>query len=223
VVFASGKNRAVPGAPLHTGFRLSASGGSVLLSKPDGVTVVSVIRNYPRQSANISYGIGLAGDSAALVVSGADGSALVPEAPVPGWEQADFPETGWRPVRTGVGFDATSGMNGEGPMALWRFNDATQPSVAGDATGQGRAGSVSRASYTADGDGVTGKPGDRAMSFGGSGVMTVPSAARMRIICPLGDAFKSSKLSISLRAMATKIPSTMIPRKVAITPALTIR
>jgi hypothetical protein len=177
VVFASGKNRAVPGAPLHTGFRLSASGGSVLLSKPDGVTVVSVIRNYPRQLVNVSYGIGLVGEAAALLVSGADGHALVPGGPVPGWEESGFAEAGWRAVRTGVGFDATSGMNGEGPMVLWRFNDAAQPSVAADATGQGRTGSVSRAVYTADGGGVTGKAGDRALSFGGTGVMTVASAA----------------------------------------------
>jgi hypothetical protein len=68
-------------------------------------------------------------------------------------------------------------MNGEGPMVLWRCNDASQPSVAADATGQGRTGSVSRAVYTADGGGVTGKAGDRALSFGGTGVMTVPSAA----------------------------------------------
>ena len=36
VVFASGKNRAVAGAPLHTDFSLKASGEYLALLKPDG-------------------------------------------------------------------------------------------------------------------------------------------------------------------------------------------
>src|ERR1017187_7265207 len=35
VVFASGKNRRVPGAPLHANFKLSAAGESLALSRPD--------------------------------------------------------------------------------------------------------------------------------------------------------------------------------------------
>jgi hypothetical protein len=40
IVFASGKNRRVPGAPLHSNFKLGASGGYLGLVKPDGLTVV---------------------------------------------------------------------------------------------------------------------------------------------------------------------------------------
>ena len=38
IVFASGKNRAVPGSPLHTNFSLTASGEYLALVAPDGVT-----------------------------------------------------------------------------------------------------------------------------------------------------------------------------------------
>lgn len=65
VVFASGKNRTNPVAPLHTGFKVPKSGGSLFLFKPDG-TVSSGFTNYPVQLADRSYGLvpgltGLAG------------------------------------------------------------------------------------------------------------------------------------------------------------------
>src|SRR5947208_15073369 len=41
VVFASGNDRRVPGARLHTSFRLSAGGEYLGLVKPDDVTIVS--------------------------------------------------------------------------------------------------------------------------------------------------------------------------------------
>ncbi|MBK8001207.1 MAG: hypothetical protein IPK15_21470, partial [Verrucomicrobia bacterium] len=41
VVFASGKNRRTPGAPLHTNFRLSGGGEYLALVLPDGSTVAS--------------------------------------------------------------------------------------------------------------------------------------------------------------------------------------
>ena len=55
VVFASGKARAVPGAPLHTSFSLSAEGEYVALVGPDGATVVSEME-FPPQRPNVSYG-----------------------------------------------------------------------------------------------------------------------------------------------------------------------
>lgn len=55
VVFASGKNRAVSGAPLHAGFRLAENGGHLSLHRPDG-TAAHVIDNYPPQEANVSFG-----------------------------------------------------------------------------------------------------------------------------------------------------------------------
>src|SRR5213592_808622 len=58
IVFASGKNRAVSGAELHTNFQLDKGGGYLALVGPDGGTVVSSVV-YPRQFANKSYGLGM--------------------------------------------------------------------------------------------------------------------------------------------------------------------
>ena len=61
VVFASGKNRAVAGAELHTSFKIDrAEGGSVMLAQPGAAggapVVVSSIHAYPRQREDTSYG-----------------------------------------------------------------------------------------------------------------------------------------------------------------------
>jgi hypothetical protein len=57
LVFASAKDRRVPGAPLHTNFRLANSGGYLALVMPDGITIASEWTNYPAQRANVSYGL----------------------------------------------------------------------------------------------------------------------------------------------------------------------
>jgi hypothetical protein len=58
IIFASGKNRAVPGAPLHTSFQLSAGGEYLALVQPDGVTVASEFApEFPAQLTDVSYGL----------------------------------------------------------------------------------------------------------------------------------------------------------------------
>ena len=60
VVFASGKNRAVAGARLHTNFQLDDAGEYLALVQPDGVTVANEFApTYPAQSADRSYGLGM--------------------------------------------------------------------------------------------------------------------------------------------------------------------
>lgn len=72
VVFASGKDRALAGAPLHTSFSLAAAGERVLLVRPDGGTVASELA-FPAQVTDISYG----------VAGGGPGHAFFPR-PTPG-------------------------------------------------------------------------------------------------------------------------------------------
>ena len=63
VVFASGKNRAVVGATLHTNFNLAASGDYLALRTPGGTLVQQFPANYPatltfpKQYASTSYGL----------------------------------------------------------------------------------------------------------------------------------------------------------------------
>ena len=57
VVFASGKNRAVPGAPLHTDFSLKAGGDYLALLRPDTTTASEFTPAFPPQYPDISYGV----------------------------------------------------------------------------------------------------------------------------------------------------------------------
>lgn len=58
IVFASNKDRAVPGSPLHTKFALGAGGEYLGLVLPDGQTVVSqFLPEFPEQYQNVSYGV----------------------------------------------------------------------------------------------------------------------------------------------------------------------
>ncbi len=60
LVFASGKDRATAGSELHADFKLSASGEYLALVDPDGLTIVQEFApEYPAQSEDISYGLGL--------------------------------------------------------------------------------------------------------------------------------------------------------------------
>jgi hypothetical protein len=51
-------------------------------------------------------------------------------------------------------------------VAFYNFNDASNEDVAVDSSGHGNDGDIFVAVYTDDGDGHTGKPGDRALDFG---------------------------------------------------------
>src|SRR6266480_518519 len=75
VVFASGKDRAVSGAELHTNFKLNGSGDYLALVMPDGATVTSQYApQFPRQRADVSYGLDLQ-----------TGAQLFFSNPTPGW------------------------------------------------------------------------------------------------------------------------------------------
>jgi hypothetical protein len=56
IVFASGKNRTDPAAPLHTNFSLSKNGESLALIAPDTTTIASQY-TFPAQTTDVSYGL----------------------------------------------------------------------------------------------------------------------------------------------------------------------
>jgi hypothetical protein len=165
VVFASSKNRRVPGAPLHTNFKLDPDGESVLLVRPDGMTIASQILGYPPQSENVSFGLGRRIMAAPIVSTGTPGRFSVNSAP--GWAGRTFNDQEWTALTAGIGFDESNGLNGNGPMGLWTFDDNS----AADASGRGNTGTVVNATFTPAGH--TGG----AMAFAGNGVVRIPAAA----------------------------------------------
>ena len=56
VVFASGKNRAVSGKTLHTGFSLNADGEYLALVSPEGEIATEFAPRFPKQFVDVSYG-----------------------------------------------------------------------------------------------------------------------------------------------------------------------
>ena len=181
IVFASGKDRAVSGAELHTSFKLKKEGGYLALVKPDGVTVVSAWM-YPAQRSNASYGTGTALSATPLVAQGAAVKWIVPAAPVPGLETVAFDDTAWTNGATGLGFDQNTA--GGGLLGFWDFNDASVASSVPDVSGNAHVGSLLNASFSADAAGRTGAAGDLALTLPGNGLMSVAAAA--------GGAFDSS-------------------------------
>ena len=110
VVFASNKDRRVPGAPLHTNFKLSGSGEYLALVMPDGVTKATEFAPaFPPQYADISYGYAMTGAVHTLVAPNAAVRALVPALEIgAGWRLVGFDDSTWASGTLGVGYD-TSG------------------------------------------------------------------------------------------------------------------
>ena len=108
IVFASGKNRAIAGAPLHANFSLSASGEYLALVHADGTTVASEFSPvFPEQFQNISYGIGQNVQVTKLVSNTSPATILVPTNGTLNttWVSNNFNDASWRVGTNGVGYE----------------------------------------------------------------------------------------------------------------------
>ena len=174
VVFASGKDRVVPGAPLHTNFKLSPGGEYLALVQPDGVTVATEFApKYPRQVPDVSLGFGLVTGTTALITTNAPVRVLIPVDGSFGasWTLADFDDSGWVRGTNGVGYDTgvvdplESSYSGQviesQPLAYWRLGE-TSGTVAANS---GTLGASANGTYQ---NGVTpGIAGPRPPQFNG--------------------------------------------------------
>ncbi len=108
VIYASGKNRVLPNQPLHTDFKLSASGEHLALVKPDGTTIVQSF-DFPAQSEDVSYGIAAGREVTELIPRSNEVSVLVPTDGSLGtdWTDPTFDDTAWQSGTSGVGYETT--------------------------------------------------------------------------------------------------------------------
>ncbi len=74
LVFASGKTGPLPGDEWHAGFNLNRGGEYLGLFKPDGSVASEYAAQYPRQVADVSYGLD-AGDRAVYFAAATPGAA----------------------------------------------------------------------------------------------------------------------------------------------------
>lgn len=108
IVYASGKDRAVPGSELHTNFSLAAGGEYLGLMKPDGATLTSSFHpEYPQQYEDVSFGIGSGGaiETETLVAVGDPLKFLVPASDIgTAWRGLGFDDSGWTDANSAVGY-----------------------------------------------------------------------------------------------------------------------
>ncbi len=126
VVFASGKDRRVPGAPLHTNFSLAANGEFLALGRADGTTLASAFDPaYPPQREDVSYGWGRHVETVPLAGLASEGRFLVPTAGNPdgdAWRQPGFDDTAWAAVAAAIGYQVENGAGEAGePAGYWNF------------------------------------------------------------------------------------------------------
>ena len=107
LVFASGKDLTDSTNDLHTNFKLNSSeNGYLALIKPDGVTIVSEFKNYPRQYEDVSYGSGYGEPKdVKFIAEGNDAKWVVPSSFIDGWQETLFDDSDWSEANTGIGYD----------------------------------------------------------------------------------------------------------------------
>ncbi len=106
VVFASGKDRATNGAPLHTSFQINNGGGYLALVDSNGVVASEF--NYPSQHRNVSFGAGRQASTSTLLATGALARFFVPSNSAFGsaWTSNSFNDAAWVVEATPLGFNA---------------------------------------------------------------------------------------------------------------------
>lgn len=112
VVFASGKNRSNPGAPLHTNFRLATEGEYLALVQPDGKTVAHEYNPYPNQKTpKKGYSFGLRMDVQSFAQDGSAVKYLVPTQDISStqWTSPSFDDSTWTAGTMAVGYGTSLG------------------------------------------------------------------------------------------------------------------
>jgi len=111
IVFASGKDRAVSGAELHSNFKLSSSGEYLALTRPNGSTA-QTFDPYPTQREDVSYGVHYLSNLLSFIPENAPARALVPSDASLGtsWtgDNEPFNDSAWMQGTNGFGFSAGS-------------------------------------------------------------------------------------------------------------------
>ena len=108
IIFASSKDRHIPGRTLHTNFKLDAPGEYLGLTRPDGVTVASQYSPaFPVQIARVSYGTPVQQTVTTLIAPGAAARYYIPSNDILGgtWIGPAFNDSGWASATTGIGYE----------------------------------------------------------------------------------------------------------------------
>lgn len=127
LVFASGQNRMVAGAELHTNFELDKAGNYLALVEPDGTTVAQAFSPmYPRQLSNVSFGAERSLSTNHFVSPLSPARFLAPTngSIAADWREPGFDASNWTSAAAAIGFAAGGGGSTAGRIVLpVDFND----------------------------------------------------------------------------------------------------
>ena len=153
VVFASGKNRRAPGAPLHTDFKLAAAGDYLALVRPDFQIATEFASKFPKQVPDVSFGFGLVTTNTVLLPTNSPVRVFIPTAASPrsSWILPGFDDSNWTRGTNGVGYDTgavepnfySGRVVQSQPVAYWRLGE-TSGAVA---TSSGTLGVSAKGAY----------------------------------------------------------------------------
>lgn len=137
IVFASGKNRSVPGSAPHTNFRLSSSGEYLALIMPDGATVASsFVPSFPPQVTDVSFGVPIQQTVSRIISSPSPANFYVPKDNrlQHDWTRLEFGDSDWHDSTASIGFenegripvpvtiaDSVSGFSGTQGQDGWHY------------------------------------------------------------------------------------------------------
>ncbi|MBM3845959.1 MAG: hypothetical protein FJ405_06715, partial [Verrucomicrobia bacterium] len=192
IVFASEKNRRLPGAPLHTNFKLSNDGEFLSLGRP-GFSLMSIFHPaYPRQFRDVSYGFGMQVSSALVISNGSLARFRVPSSAAheAGWIEGSFDDASWREGAVPAGFEAgrdpvedsyIGALLSTSPLVHYRFSETQGLGVQnvgslGSRADASRVGAVATNQTGPQGSSFGGfESTNKAYRFGGSARVRVPS------------------------------------------------
>ena len=142
VVYASGRDKRIAGAPLHTDFKLNSSGDYLALVRPDGTIASEFAPQFPGQFTDVSYGFPFIADGTTLVATNDPVKAFVPTNGdlQASWIRPEFNDSAWLSGFGGVGFDTGGSVSTEDtfvgtvqtaqPLGYWRFEETSGTTAA---------------------------------------------------------------------------------------------
>ena len=173
VIYASGRDRHVAGAPLHTSFKLNSDGDYLALVRADGSIASEFSPKFPAQFTDVSYGYPFVAGGTTLIATNDPVKAFVPTNSdlAAFWTLAEFNDNAWASGYGGVGYDAGGTDPSEDtvlgvvqaaqPLGYWRFEE----SGGAIAANQGSLGAAASGSYV--GGVLLAQPGPRPPQFAG--------------------------------------------------------
>jgi hypothetical protein len=134
IVWASNKNRAVAGSPLHTNFKLDGDGEYLALFKPDATPSGPVFNPFPPQVPDVSFGGAAATTTTQVIQQGTAGKVKVPTDGSLGtsWTSDLFDDATWTAAINGIGFETGTNefgtgilgdMLADGPTGYYRMEE----------------------------------------------------------------------------------------------------